>query len=71
MPNKKNKFPKEWEPRGIDTKSGWKNSYKFISEIVTELNNEIYIEDESDMMENVDVLLEIFKKRYIITPLKQ
>ena len=54
----------EWKPRAVDEKSGWKNNAKLLAEIVTAMNDEEYIEDESAMMEKVDIVLEWIKKRY-------
>ena len=54
----------DWKPRAIDEKSGWKNNAKILAEIVTAINNDIYIEDESAEMEKIDIVLEWIKKRY-------
>lgn len=62
-----NKFPKEWEARPIDIKSGWKNNPKILAEIVTAINDETYVEDESEMMETIDIVLEFLKKKYNIS----
>ena len=59
-------YPQSWEPRPIDVKSGWKNNSKILSEIVTAINDEIYIEDEGEFMEKVDVMLEYLKSKYEI-----
>ncbi len=61
------KYPKSWEARPVDIKSGWKNNANLLGEMVTAINNEIYIEDETDLMEKVDVLLEWMKSKYFIT----
>ena len=63
----KNKIPKEMEATPQEIKSGWKNSPKLLSELVTELNNEEYVEDENAFMETMDNILEILKARYDIT----
>ncbi len=65
----KTTFPKEWEPTKLDINSGWKNKSKVLSEIVTAINDEIYVEDENDLMEKMDVALEYLKSKYKITPL--
>ena len=54
----------DWKPRAVDEKSGWKNNAKILAEIVTAINNDIYIEDESAEMEKIDIVLEWIKKRY-------
>ena len=54
----------EWQPRAVDEKSGWKNNAKILAEILTAINNDIYIEDESAEMEKIDIVLEWIKKRY-------
>ncbi len=59
--------PKSWEATPKEIANGWKNSPKILSELVTELNNEEYIEDESKFMETMDNILEIMKSRYNIT----
>lgn len=63
--------PKEWEARPTDLKSGWKNNAKILAEIVTAINDEIYVEDESAEMEKIDVVLEWMKARYQIIELKK
>ena len=63
----KSKTPKEWEATPQEIKSGWKNSPKVLSELVTELNSEEYVEDENAFMETMDNILEILKARYNIT----
>ena len=58
------KIPDEWNPRPVDVKSGWKNNAKILAEIVTAINDEIYIEDESVEMEKIDIVLEWIKRKY-------
>lgn len=57
------KLPKEFDARPIDVKSGWKNNAKILAEIVTAINNEIYVEDENAEMEKVDIILEWLRER--------
>ena len=73
MPQKqiiKENFPKEWEPSKVHLKSGWKNNPKVLQEIVTTINDEMFVESEDEMMEMMDVVLEYLKSKYSITPLK-
>ena len=60
-------IPKSWEATPQEIKNGWKHSPKLLSELVTELNEEEYIEDENAFMETMDNILEILKTRYDIT----
>ena len=60
-------IPKSWEATPQEIKNGWKHSPKLLSELVTELNEEEYIEDENAFMETMDNILEILKARYDIT----
>jgi len=60
-------FPQEWIPTEVHKKSGWRNNPKVLSEIVTNINDEIYVPDESELMEKIDLVLEWMKKRYTIT----
>lgn len=60
-------IPIAWESRKVDLKSGWKNNPKILSEIVTAINDEMYVEDESKMMEMIDIVLEWLKEKYNIT----
>ena len=62
-----NIYPKEWEPRPTDLKSGWKNNPKILSEIVTSINDETFVEDENELMEKIDFALEWLKSKYKIT----
>lgn len=55
----------EWQPRPIDIKSGWKSNSKILAEIVTEINKEIYIEDESAEMEKIDIVLDWIRAKYL------
>ncbi len=59
--------PKEWDATPQEIKNGWKNSPKVLSELVTALNEEEYIEDESAFMETMDSILEILKSKYFKT----
>ena len=43
---------------------------KILSEIVTAMNEEVYVADENDMMEKVDLVLEYLKSKYEIKKLK-
>lgn len=61
------KTPKSWNPTPKEIENGWSNSPKLLSELVTALNDEEYIEDESAFMETMDSILEILKSRYDIT----
>lgn len=60
-------LPKEWQPTGIDIKSGWKNNTILLQEITTYVNEEIFVEDESHFMELLDHALEFIKSKYNIT----
>jgi hypothetical protein len=62
------RFPTEWLPRPIDVKSGWKNNPKVLSELVTFINEETFIEDENAMMEIMDIAFEWLKTKYEIKP---
>jgi predicted house-cleaning noncanonical NTP pyrophosphatase (MazG superfamily) len=55
------------EPRPIDIKSGWKHNSKILAEIVAEMNEDEYIEDENEMMEIVDKVIEFLERKYVIT----
>ncbi len=57
---------KTLEARPIDLKSGWKHNAKTLAEIVTAMNEDEYIEDESEMMETVDKIIAELSKRYDI-----
>lgn len=59
--------PLEWKPTKVHTKSGWKNNPEILSEIVTEINEEIYVDDESVEMEKIDIVLEWLKSKYKIS----
>lgn len=59
-------FPKEWDPTEIDSKAGWQNRSRILANITTYVNNEIYIEDENEFMEKVDLILEWLKSKYKI-----
>lgn len=63
------KYPKEWQPSQIHLKSGWKNNPNILGEIVTAINDEMYVEDENEMMEMMDIVLEWVKVKYKITSL--
>lgn len=62
-------YPKEWEPTKVHIKSGWKNNPNILTEIVTAINDEIYVEDENALMEKIDVALEHLKTKYQIKSL--
>ena len=64
-------YPKEWEPSKIDSRVGWKNRSKILAEITSAVNDEIYIEDENEFMEKVDVVLEYLKTKYQIKNINQ
>jgi len=57
-------LPDDWKARPIDLKSGWKNNAKILAEIVTAINNEVYVEDENAEMEKIDIVLEWIKSKY-------
>lgn len=63
-------IPKSWEATPQEIKNGWKHSPKLLSELVTALNEEEYIEDESVFMETMDNILEILKAKYDVTERK-
>ena len=69
--SKRKTYPKTWEARPIDIKSGWRNNSKILSEIVTYINDEWYVEDESEEMEKIDIVLEWLKSKYDIKENKQ
>lgn len=60
-------YPKEWVASPKEIENGWNNKPKILSEITTAVNDEIYIEDENEFMEKVDVILEYLKSKYKIT----
>lgn len=60
-------LPDDWKPRHVDLKSGWKNNANTLQKIVTAINDEIYVEDESAEMEKIDIVLEWIKARYNVT----
>lgn len=62
----KTKIPKTWEASPQDIKNGWMHSPKLLSELVSALNEEEYIEDENAFMETMDNILFILKTKYII-----
>ena len=64
-------YPEEWQPSKIDARVGWKNRSKILAEIASAVNEEIYIEDENEFMEKVDVILEWLKTKYKIQKLNQ
>ena len=69
--SKRKTYPKTWEARPIDIKSGWRNNSKILSEIVTYIDDEWYVEDESEEMEKIDIVLEWLKSKYDIKENKQ
>lgn len=64
------KIPKSWEATPQEIKNGWKHSPKLLSELVSALNEEEYVEDESKFMETMDNILEILKSRFDIAERK-
>jgi hypothetical protein len=64
-------FPKSWLPTKIHLKSGWKNNPIILAEIVTSINDEIYVEDENEMMEKIDIVLEWLKSKYNIVEINK
>lgn len=62
-----NNYQKEWEPRKVDIKSGWKNNAKILSDITEFVNEELYIPDENEFMEKLDLVFEYLKDKYKIT----
>lgn len=60
------KVPKSWIATPQEIQNGWKNNPSILSELVTELNEEEYVEDESLFMETMDNILEILKSKYEI-----
>jgi len=60
-------LPKSWEATPQEIKSGWKHSPKILAELVSLLNDEEYIEDESAFMETMDNILMILSSKYNIT----
>jgi len=59
--------PKSWEATPQELRNGWGHSPKLLSELVTELNEEEFIEDENAFMETMDNILTILEARYDIT----
>lgn len=57
-------IPEEWNPRPVDVKSGWKNNAKVLAEIVSAINEDIFIEDESAEMEKIDIVLQWIRDKY-------
>lgn len=64
------KYPKEWEAKLNEKANGWHNSPKILAKIVTAINDEMYVEDEGEMMEYIDHALEYLKSKYSIEKLK-
>lgn len=62
----KDKMLKDFEPSELHKKSNWANNPKILSEIVTYINEEIYIEDENLEMEKIDLVLTWIKKKYLV-----
>jgi len=56
-------FPKQWQATEREIKNGWKNSPAILSELVSALNEDEYVEDENAFMETMDNILEILKSR--------
>lgn len=56
-------FPVKWKATEREIENGWKNSPAILSELVSALNDEEYVEDESAFMETMDNILEILKSR--------
>ncbi len=63
-------YPKQWEATPKQIKDGWKNNPKVLSELTSLLNDEEYIENESEFMETMDNILEIIKSKYNISEKK-
>lgn len=59
--------PADWKARSVDLKSGWKNNSHLLAEIVSAINDEIYIEDENEEMEKIDIVLDWIAKRYDVS----
>jgi len=57
-------YPKEWDASQKEKDNGWNNNPKILSEIVDAINNEMYVEDESEMMEFIDHALTYLKLKY-------
>ena len=64
-------YPEEWQASEKEIANGWKNKPEILSEIVTAINNETYVEDENEMMEIMDIVLDWMKSKYKITKLKK
>jgi hypothetical protein len=62
----KNTFPIEWSATEKEIKNGWKNSPDLLSELAKNLESYQYVENSDDMMETIDNLLELLKKKCTI-----
>lgn len=61
-------YPIEWDA-GVNHKAnGWKNNPKVLAKIVTAINEEMYVEDENEMMEYIDHAIEYIKNEYFSGP---
>jgi len=61
---KKLLYPVEWDSTAKEKQNGWRNSPRILSEIVTAMNEEYFITDENEKMEEVDILLDFIKQKY-------
>ena len=61
-------YPSNWVASEKELKNGWSNAPAILSEITSFVNDDKYIEDESDFMEYVDLILNYMKLHYTITP---
>jgi hypothetical protein len=41
-------YPVEWDSTPKEKQNGWRNSPRILSEIVTAMNEEFYVEDENE-----------------------
>lgn len=60
-------IPKSWKATPQEIKNGWKHSPKLLLQLVDELNNEEFVEDENASMETMDNILTILESKYNIT----
>ncbi len=59
-------IPEKWKANEKQLKSGWKHNPEILAEIVTYINDEIYVPDEDKEMENIDIALQYLDKNYFI-----
>lgn len=64
-------IPKTWIATPQEIKNGWKHSPKLLLQLVDELNNEEFVEDENASMETMDNILTILESKYNITEKKK